>query len=204
MIRRPLTLTVATLCAALALTACNGSPEAGRPNSTVTASSRTPTPTLSTPAATPTWTPEEQAAITAAKAQYAAARTAAGVALHDPRTASRDQLEAAGNGGAWLTSIVERIVFLRDRGLYQSGNAKIVSASTTSVDLAAEQPLVVLKSCIDGAGVMMRYRATGKPVPVVTTKDGARHTMSVRLVYATAKTGSKRWFLVEEKATGTC
>ncbi|TCC51007.1 hypothetical protein E0H75_12740 [Kribbella capetownensis] len=124
--------------------------------------------------------------------------------MRDPGTASRDLLEAAGNGGAWLTSIVERIVFLRDRGLYQSGDARIVSSTATSVNLSAEQPSVVLKNCVDGAGVMMRYRATGKPVPVVTTSGGTRHTMSVRLVYATAKGGAKMWFLVEEKSVGSC
>jgi hypothetical protein len=192
---------LAALCALLTLTACNGSPEAGRPNTTPP--SPTATPTSTTPSI-PGWTAEQQAAITAAKARYVAARAAAGVALHDPENADRNQLEAAGNGGAWLASIVEYIVYLRDRSLYQSGDAKIVSTSPASVDLDAVQPVVVLKTCIDGSSGMMRYRKTGKPVPVATTAGGTRHTVNARLVYARAKTGAKMWFLVEEKTVGSC
>lgn len=207
MTRRPAlglaTAIVATLCALTALTACNGSPEAGRPNTTpISSPTTTPTPTAPS---TPTWTPAEAAAITAAKARYTAARVAAGVALNDPSTASHNALEAAGNGGAWLQSILARIVFLQDRGLYQTGTAKILSATPAAVNLKAEQPVVTLTTCIDGAGVVMRYRASGKPVPVVSTPGGTtRHSVSARLVFAPAKSGTRMWFLIEEKTAGPC
>lgn len=201
MTRRPLTAAVATLSTLISLTACTGSPEAGHPNTTPTSPTPTPTPTAPS---TPQWTPQEQAAITAAKARYSAARTAAGTALHDPRTANRERLEAVGNGGTWLASILERIVYLSDRGLYQTGAAKIISASPVSVDLTAEQPTVMLKTCIDGTGVQMRYRATGKPVPVVTTVGGGRSGVSARLVYAPGNAGTRMWFLVEEKSAASC
>ncbi len=64
---------LAALCALTALTACQGSPEAGHPNTTPASPSATPTPTAPS---TPTWTPEEEAAITAAKARYVAATAA--------------------------------------------------------------------------------------------------------------------------------
>ncbi|MFF1820269.1 hypothetical protein ACFVWG_23395 [Kribbella sp. NPDC058245] len=127
-----------------------------------------------------------------------------GVELQRPEDADRKRLEAAGNGGAWLTSILEYIVYLRDRQLYQGGEAKIESAEPTSVDLTAEQPVVVLKTCVDGSGGQMRYRKTDKPVPVATTAGGTRHTINARLVYAPSAAGPKMWFLVEEKTVGSC
>jgi hypothetical protein len=113
-------------------------------------------------------------------------------------------LEAAGNGGAWLQSILERLDFFTRNGLYQAGTSKIISTAPKSVDLSAEQPTVVLMTCIDGTGVQMRYRATGKPVPVASTVGGGKHGVSARLVYAANAAGKKMWFLIEEKSAGTC
>jgi hypothetical protein len=204
--RRPsLGPALVALCALAALTACNGSPEAGRPNTTPTSSSTTtsPSPNPSAPS-TPTWTAEEQAAITAAKARYLTARAATGKALEKPEGVRSPVLEAAGNGGAWLQSILARLDFFTRNGLYQSGTSKIVSSAPTSVDLSAEQPTVVLKGCIDGTGVQMRYRATGKPVPVASTVGDSKHSVNARFVYAPNAAGKKIWFLIEEKAAGAC
>ena len=125
-------------------------------------------------------------------------------AFQNPRGTQRETLEAAGNGGAWLASILERLVFLKEHSLYQDGGGRIVSTSPISVDLTAEQPSVILKSCIDGAGVQMRYQTTGKPVPVATTVGGGRSGVSARFVYASGSTGAKMWFLVEEKSAAAC
>lgn len=202
--RRPaLAPALAALCAITTLTACQGSPEAGHPNTTPTSSSPTTSPTPSAPS-TPGWTAEEQAAITAAKARYVAARAAVGKALEKPEGVRSPVLEAAGNGGAWLQSILERLYFFTRNGLYQSGTSRILSTAPSSVDLNAEQPTVILKSCIDGAGVQMRYRATGKPVPVASTVGGGKHGVNARFVYAANAAGKKMWFLIEEKAAGAC
>lgn len=201
--RRPLLAAAATLSTLTLLTACNGSPEAGRPNTTPSTSATTSSPTPIAPS-TPTWTAEEQAALTAAKARYTAARAAVAIALNAPENADRSQLEATGNGGAWLTQIVQRIVYLRDRNLYQSGDPVLTSIAPAAVDLSAAQPAVTLKACLDGSKTQMRYRKTDKPVPVVTVAGGTRHVINARLIYAPAKTGSKMWFLVDEKVLGKC
>lgn len=202
--RRLLPAAVATLSTLSLLTACTGSPEAGRPNTTPTSPSPTssPAPTPSAPS-TPTWSADEQAAITAATAQYPL-RAAAGRALQKPEGVRSPVLEAAGNGGAWLESILERLDFFTRNGLYQTGTSKISSTAPSSVNLKAEQPTVVLKSCIDGTGVQMRYRSTGKPVPVASTVGGGKHGISARLVYSANAAGKKMWFLIEEKAAGAC
>ncbi|TDU87449.1 hypothetical protein EV138_0972 [Kribbella voronezhensis] len=123
MTRRPL-LAAAALSALLTLTACTGSPKAGEPNTTPPPSTpTTPSPTPSTPS----WTPEEQAAITAAKSRYTTARAAVSVALRDPRKATRDNLVKAGNGGAWLISILGEIDFQQNNGWYQTGDVTIGS-----------------------------------------------------------------------------
>ena len=104
MTRRPaLGRATAALCALLALTACQGSPEAGRPNTTPAPSTPTPNPTAPS---TPTWTPEELQAVDAAETRYTIARTAVNKALQSPATATRPSLVKAGNGGAWLISIL--------------------------------------------------------------------------------------------------
>jgi hypothetical protein len=200
MIRRPL-VGAAVLCGALLLAACNGSPEAGRvtPAPTITSS-----PTVSpSPSASPTWTGDELKAITAARSRYVTARTAVGVALSDPRNASRSPLEKAGNGGNWLASAIEEIAFQRDRGWYQAGSVKIASTTVASVRLQLEQPEVMLANCIDSSGVVMRYRATGKPVPLGPS-NGSRHKVHSRIVLAPSINGTKTWFLVDEKVIGSC
>src|SRR5690242_8410344 len=123
--RRPaLGPATAALCAVLALTACQGSPEAGRPNT----APPTTTPTPST-ASTPGWTPEEQAAIDAAVTRYKAARTAIDAAMNNPAAASHTKLENAGNGGAWLTETLGELKFNEDHGWYVDGKVIIVSTS---------------------------------------------------------------------------
>ena len=197
--RRPaLGPATAALCALLALTACQGSPEAGRPNT----APPTPTPTPTAPS-TPTWSTEEQAAITEAEAQYAVARAAVDRAQEDPSTASHTKLEAAGNGGAFLQDVLKDLFFLRDRGLYRSGVTKVGSTTAASVDVAASRPVVVLRSCIDGSGRVLRYRATKKPVPVASG-NGSRHTVEARLTLAPSSSGKRVWILIEQKALKPC
>jgi hypothetical protein len=203
MIRRPLTAAVATLSTLLVLTACNGSPEAGRPNTTPTSQTPSPTPTPTGPP-TPTLSPQEQAAVTDAKARYVAARAAVGVALKQPTKATRAALAAAGNGGTWVIAVAGQVNFQVENGWYQTGDPKIVSLAVQSVRLKLEQPEVRLTSCIDSAQVVTRYQSNGKPVPA-QGDDGNRHRFQSRLVYAkSVETGRKMWFLVEEKVAGTC
>jgi hypothetical protein len=198
MIRRPL-LAAAALSAALALTACNGSPEAGRPNTT-SPSSAAPTHAASTP----TWTEEEQAAITAAEARYSAARAAIDRALHDPRKSTRAALVNAGNGGSWLISVLGEIDFQRNNGWFQAGNVQITSTAVESVKLSGEQPEVRLTTCVDSSKISTKYQSSGKPVPM-GPNDGTRHKAQARLVFAPPTDKSaKMWFLIEEKATGKC
>lgn len=201
MTRRPaLGRATAALCALLALTACQGSPEAGRPNTTPTPPTPTPTPTAPS---TPTWTPDEAAAIAAAKARYLAARGATEQALQAPAKANRARLEGAGNGGTWLTDIIEEISFYREHGWYQAGSVKLSPPNVKSVRLDTAQPEVTLAACVDTSAVVLRYQATKKPVPV-GPDNGARHLAQARMVLAPAPTGQKAWFLVEEGGGDKC
>ncbi|WP_405065463.1 hypothetical protein OG558_26530 [Kribbella sp. NBC_01510] len=189
---------LAALCALTALTACQGSPEAGHPNTTPSA---TPTPTAPS---TPTWTAEQQTAITAAKAQYAAARTAIDAALGSPSTATRAKLQQAGNGGEWIIQVLGDVKFNQDRGWYQEGKVIVTSMSVASVKLDGEQPEVLLNVCLDTSKTSLRYQATRKPVPV-GPGNGKRHKAQATLVYAPpAGRANEMWFLVNEKDAGSC
>jgi hypothetical protein len=110
----------------------------------------------------------------------------------------------AGNGGAWLLSILGQIDFQQDNGWYQAGDIRIASTTARSVNLTAAQPEVQLVSCIDSSKVSTRFQKDGKPVPM-GPDDGKRHKVQARLVFA-LPTGqsTKIWFLVEEKAQGKC
>ncbi|TCC38547.1 hypothetical protein [Kribbella speibonae] len=197
--RRPLLAAAATLSTLTLLTACNGSPEAGRPNTTPT----TPTPTPTAPS-TPTWTAEEQTAITAAKARYIAARTAVGNAFKQPAKANVSVLALAGNGGTWATTVAAQLDFQVKNGWYQTGDATITGLAVRSVNLKLAQPEVRLTSCIDSSQVVDRYQANGKPVPI-EGDNGSRHRFESRLIYGkSARTGRNMWFLVDEKTTKTC
>jgi hypothetical protein len=201
MIRRHFGPATAAFCALLALTACQGSPEAGRPNTAP--SSATPTPTETAPS-TPTWTPQEQEAITAAKAQYTTARAAIDVALHDPSTATRAKLQQAGNGGAWIIQVLGDVKFNQDRGWYQEGKVLVASMSVATVKLDAPQPEVRLNVCVDTSKTSIRHQATRKPVPM-GPGNGDRHKAQAVLVYAPpAGQTKKMWFLIEEKEAGSC
>jgi hypothetical protein len=205
--RRPaLATATAALCALTALTACQGSPEAGRPNTAPapsTSATSTPTPTATSPSS-PSWTPAEQAAITAAKARYIAARAAVNNAFKEPAKATTTSLEAAGNGGTWVIAVAGQLDFQVKNGWYQTGDARVSSLDVRSVNLKLEQPEVRLTSCIDSSQVVDRYQSNSKPIPVASN-NGDRHRFESRLVYAnSAATGRKLWFLVDEKTTTTC
>jgi hypothetical protein len=193
----------AALCALLALTACQGSPEAGHPNTTPVSPTPTPTPTVTAPS-TPSWTPQEQAAITAAKARYVAARTAVDKAMSAPTKIDRSALERAGNGGTWILSALEGLLNLQHDGWYQTGNVKVTNTTVTSVKLNAAQPEVRLVSCLDSSAVVIRFQKDGKPVPL-GPGNGRRHKFASRLVYAPpAAGGTKLWWLIAETGTGAC
>jgi len=201
MIRRRPLLGATALCAALTLAACTNSPEAGLPATTPPSSSATPTPTSPS---TPTWTDEQLAAIAAARTRYTAARAAVEKALRDPRQISKEPLEKAGNGGAWLTSVIGQIRFQREQGWYLSGTMKTTPISVLSANLELQQPEVRLSNCVDSSGAKTLYRATGKPVPL-EGGDGNRRKFASRIVLAPpAEGGAKTWFLIEDKAVGPC
>jgi len=125
-------------------------------------------------------------------------------ALQQPKKASRDALEKAGNGGTWVIAVAEEVNFHIENGWYQSGEAKIVSTTVRSVKLDLPQPEVRLSNCIDSSAVVSRYQSNGKEVPS-QGDDGDRHRFDSRLVYApSTSTGNKMWFLVEEKVAKTC
>jgi hypothetical protein len=204
MIRRLLVGATPVLCAVL-LSACNGSPEAGRVTPAPSSTTPSATPTSSgSPTASPEWTAEELSAIASARARYIAARAAVESALRDPTKATRDALEKAGNGGDWVNAAASEVSFQRDNGWYQTGSAKVLSTAVQSVNLKIEQPEVRLSSCIDSSSMVTRYRSSGKPVPM-GPGDGTRHKFQSRLVFAPSViTGSRMWFLTEEKAIGSC
>jgi hypothetical protein len=189
----------AALCALLALTSCQGSPEAGHPNTTPIS----PTPTPTAPS-TPTWTPEQEAAITAAKARYAAATAAVDRALVDPATLNRSALEKAGIGGEWIITVIDQARTMTRSGWYQTGSTKITKTAVTSVKVDGEQPEVNLSNCLDSSQQVIRFKKDGKPVPM-GPGNGRRHQFASRLVYAPpAPGGQKMWFLISDKDTGTC
>jgi len=201
--RRPaLTTATAALCAVTALTACQGSPEAGQPNPTATTTT-SPAPTPTAPS-TPTWTTEEQAAITAAKSRYLSARTAIDTALNNPPAATREKLLQAGTGGKWLVQVLTDVQFNLDRGWYSDGKASLEGVSVASVKLKAEQPEVRLNACLDTSKISLRYKATRKPVPGIPA-NGNRHKVQAQIVYAPlVGQTAKKWFLIDEKDLGSC
>ncbi|TCC32552.1 hypothetical protein [Kribbella sindirgiensis] len=201
--RRPLLAAAATLSTLTLLTACNGSPEAGRPNTTPTTTSPTPTPTPAAPSK-PTWSPQEQAAITAAKARYITARAAIDTALNNPPAASEEKLLRAGTGGKWLTQVLIDVQFNLDRGWYSDGRASLSGVSVASVKLKLEQPEVRLNACLDTSKISLRYQATRKPVPGFPA-NGRRHKVQAQVVYAPrVGQSAKNWFLIDEKDLGSC
>ena len=206
--RRPALITAtAALCATTALAACQGSPEAGHPNTTPTSTTTTAstgaTPAPSSPS-TPTWSQQEAAAINNAKAQYLAARAVVARAFQQPGKVSPTALALAGNGGTWITEVEAQLDFTVKNGWYQTGEAKITGLAVRSVNLKLPQPEVRLTSCIDSSAVVDRYQANGKPVPS-EGDNGSRHRFESRLIYGkSAETGRYMWFLVDEKTTKTC
>jgi hypothetical protein len=193
----------AALCALLALTACQGSPEAGQPNTTATAPTSTSTSTAPNTPSTPSWTAEEQAAITAATARYLAARRATEQALQNPPKAQRTELERSGNGGQWLTDVIEDVTFFRDNGWYQAGAVSMSSPKVKAVRLTGQQPEVTLTSCIDSSAVVVRYQSTKKPVPL-GPDNGSRHLAQARIVLAAGSDGTRTWFLISESGDAKC
>jgi hypothetical protein len=206
--RRPaLRPATAALCALVALTACQGSPEAGRPNITPPPTSTSPThastPTSAGPP-TPTWSPEESEAIAGATARYVAAWAAIDAALNNPPAATRGKLLQAGTGGNWLIQVLGDVQFNRERGWYQDGKVVVQTMSVASVKLNAEQPEVRLDACLDTSKISLRYQATRKPVPVGPGTQG-RNKVRAQLVYAPPTGQSKKmWFLIDQKDIGSC
>ncbi len=202
--RRPALVTAtAALCALTALTACQGSPEAGQPNTTPTTTSPTTSPTPTAPS-TPSQTTAEQAAITAAKARYVTASVATDTALNNPPAATEAKLLQAGVGGNWLVQVWGSVGFNQERGWYQDGKVKIESISVVSVKTTGEQPEVYLSVCQDASKVSLRYLETRKPVPVGPGTDG-RSKVKAKLVFAPPIGQSKKmWFLVDQQDAGTC
>lgn len=201
--RRPLLAAAATLSTLTLLTACNGSPEAGRPNTTPTSTPSTPTPTPSAPSG-PAWTPEQQAAITAATTRYKAATAAMDRTFMNPSTLNRSALAKAGIGEAWIITIVDQARTLVRSGLYQTGTARIAKTDAVSVKLEQAQPEVRLTNCVDSSKQVIRFKKDGKPVPV-DPNDGTRHKLTSRLVLASpAAGGQKMWFLMSDEDAGPC
>jgi len=125
-------------------------------------------------------------------------------ALIDPAQLNRSTLEKAGNGGEWIIAVIGDARFQARNGWYQTGRAKISDTKVISVKLGVAQPEVQLTNCIDSSSVVTRFKKDGKPVPM-GPGNGNRHTFSSRLVYAPpAPGGQKMWFLIADKATGTC
>lgn len=195
---------LAALCALTALTSCNGSPEAGRPNTSPAPTTSSPSPTPSQTPSGPEWTAEEQTAITASKKQYSVARVAIDVALAAPAKADRTKLESAGNGGTWITTVLEDIVNFQDYGWYETGSTKVLNTQVSAVNLKLQQPQVDLINCIDSSAVVIRSQQDGKPIPI-GAGTSKRQKVSSRMVYAPAATGgAKRWWLIAEKELGVC
>jgi hypothetical protein len=201
---RPALGTTAALFALLALTACQASPEAGHPHPPgAWAVPPTRTPTRSSPS-TPAWSPEEQAAIAAAKARYTTAQAAVIDALDNPATTTRAQLLQAGVGGNWIIRVLGDMKFYQDRGWHLAGKVVVLSTSVESVKLEGQQPEVRLNVCTDSSKSLLRYQATGKPVPAIPA-NGDRHKAQAVLVYAPPIGQTKKtWFLIDEKGSGSC
>jgi hypothetical protein len=198
--RRALLAAVATLSALTLLTACNGSPEAGRPNTTPTSSSPSPTPTAPS---TPTWTPEEQAAITAAKRRYVIATAAIDRTFMNPSELDRPALEKAGLSGEWIITIVDQARTLVRSGLYQTGSMQIAKTQVVSVKLKQAQPEVNFITCLDSSKQIIRFKKNGKPVPT-GPGDGTRRKVASHLTFAPADGGQKMWFLISDEDKGPC
>ncbi|RZU12534.1 hypothetical protein EV645_5806 [Kribbella rubisoli] len=202
--RAPLGPALVALCALTALTACNGSPEAGHPNTVPVPTSPSSSPAPSPTSSGPQWTAEEQTAITASKKQYSAARVAIDAALAAPAKADRVKLEGAGNGGTWINTVLEDIVNFQDYGWYETGSTKVLNTQVSAVNLKLQQPQVDLINCIDSSAVIIRSQQTGKPIPI-GAGTSKRQKVSSRMVYAPAATGGvKRWWLITEKELGVC
>ncbi|MEU8227929.1 hypothetical protein [Kribbella sp. NPDC048915] len=200
--RRPLLAAVATLSTLTLLTACNGSPEAGRPNTNPVSPSSTPTPTPTAPSS-PTWTPEQQAAITAAKTRYAVAMAAIDRTFMNPKALDRPTLEQAGISGEWILTIVDQARTLERSNLYVTGSPKTLKSTVASVKLQEQQPEIVLVQCVDTSTQIMRFRSNGKPVQSAPGSEPRRQIMSL-LRYAPNLSGKKMWFLIRDEDKGTC
>jgi hypothetical protein len=188
----------------MALTSCNGSPEAGRPNTVPVSTTPSSSPTPSQTPSGPQWTAEEQTAIAASKKQYAAARVAIDIALAAPAKADRAKLESAGNGGTWINTVLEDIVNFQGYGWYETGSTKVVNMQVSAVNLKLQQPQVDLINCVDSSGVVIRSQQNGKPIPI-GAGTSKRQKVSSRMVYAPAAAGGvRRWWLIAEKELGVC
>jgi hypothetical protein len=132
------------------------------------------------------------------------ARTAIDTALAAPAKADKAKLESAGNGGAWMTTVLEDLTTFQEYGWYESGRTTVTNLQVSSVNLKLEQPEVRLINCIDVSGVVIRSQSNNKPVTAGTGTKEPKKVLS-RVVYAPSATGGgKRWWLIAEQELGAC
>ena len=192
-------------------TACNGSPEAGQPN---TAPPR-PTNVDIQPdrAVHPVGTAgrtAEQAAITAAKKRATQwHRAAIDTALNNPPAANQAKLCKAGNGGNVADHGAGGSVSPHSRSAAGTGSARSRSSRFPVVigqDLETEQPEVQLSACLTTlCGLTPLPQADSKPVSVGPGTDGRKQGQGKRGLRTSATGSPKRWwFLVDQQELGTC
>ncbi|MEV0791851.1 hypothetical protein [Kribbella sp. NPDC050459] len=132
------------------------------------------------------------------------ARTAIDTALAAPAKADKAKLESAGNGGAWMTTVLEDLTTFQEYGWYESGRTTVTNLQVSSVNLKLEQPEVRLINCIDVSGIVIRSQSNNKPVTAGAGTKEPKKVLS-RVVYAPSATGGgKRWWLIAEQELGAC
>ncbi|HEY3562054.1 MAG TPA: hypothetical protein VGL05_31520 [Kribbella sp.] len=148
--RRPaLGTTLAALCAFMALTACQGSPEAGQPNATPAAS-----PTSATPSSSPTPTDSTEAQAAAAQAGYRA-YIAAKVA-----TAASGGTNVAGLSkvatGVMLSTELNQAATYKSRRWHAVGEIEVIWTKALKVGAAGANGQITeitVQACVDASKV---------------------------------------------------
>ena len=103
-----------------------------------------------------------------------------------------------------MLTVLQDVVNYQNYGWYQTGQTKVTNTVITSVKLNLEQPEVRLVSCVDSSAIVIRFQKDGKPVPL-GPGNGRRHKVTSQFVYAPPAAGGKKmWWLIAEKASGTC
>lgn len=177
--------TAAALSALLALTACQGSPEAGRPNTAPPPSTSSPA-VSATPSPTPSDTPEE-VAVAAASVAYRGF-VAATDAMY--RSGGRDvtALNKYASGVMLKAELVEAEKF-RGSKWHSVGSLRVVWVKPLSVgepNASGEIDNLILRACVDSskAGAV---DSTGKSVRLPGTPNQTVDEMRMRHVQGTWK-----------------